>query len=335
MKNTLHVIIFSLSLLFCSLIISLGFKNIMKEKRTVSVRGLCEREVAADTAVWKLSFSLGGNSLPVLQKEIISQTEFLAEGIGNPPLDPYGFVSAGLHDLEEGEIGTGNEKGIAFSRVGESMAGFSRIDFGKAGSDTLILPIFALDGKPYEIELFDGDPRIGGRLITVLHYEKPSIWNHYQEEIYHLPERLTGIRCLCFRMKDKVHMKGFRFEKQSRAFAPLAAGEADTVYGDSFRREGGSVKGIGNNVSLCFEEMDFGGTRECGLTIRGKTPLQVNTITVRVRNENGDETAEALDFTSGRDEQSFRISVPGGRCTVTFVFLPGSSFDFDMFRFEP
>ena len=276
---------------------------------------------------------MGGNAKD--HPEIISQTEFRAEGIGNPPLDPYGFVSAGLHDLEEGEIGTGNEKGIAFSREGESMAGFSRIDFGKAGSDTLILPIFALDGKPYEIELFDGDPRIGGRLITVLHYEKPSIWNHYQEEIYHLPERLTGIRCLCFRMKDKVHMKGFRFEKQSRAFAPLAAGEADTVYGDSFRREGGSVKGIGNNVSLCFEEMDFGGTRECGLTIRGKTPLQVNTITVRVRNENGDETAEALDFTSGRDEQSFRISVPGGRCTVTFVFLPGSSFDFDMFRFEP
>lgn len=277
--------------------------------------------------------ALGGNAKD--HPEIISQTEFTAEGIGNPPLDPYGFVSAGLHDLEEGDIGTGNEKGIAFSREGSSMAGFSRIDFGKAGSDTLILPIFALDGKPYEIELFDGDPREGGRLIQVLHYEKPSIWNHYQEETYHLPVRLTGIRCLCFRMRDKVHMKGFRFERQSRAFAPLAAGGADLVYGDSFRKEGGSVKDIGNNVSLCFEDMDFGGIRECSLTIRGKTPLQVNTITVRVRNEEGEETAEAVDFAAGREEQTFRIPVPGGRCTVTFVFLPGSAFDFDMFRFRP
>ena len=81
--------------------------------------------------------------------------------------------------------------------------------------------------------------------------------------------------------------------------------------------------------------MDFGSVRECSLTIRGKTPLPVNTITVRVRNETGEDTAEAVDFTAEREEQSFRISVPGGRCTVTFVFLPGSSFDFDMFRFAP
>ena len=277
--------------------------------------------------------ALGGNAKD--HPEIISQIEFSAEGIGNPPLDPYEFVSAGLHDLEEGDIGTGNEKGIAFSREGTSMVGFSRIDFGKAGSDTLILPIFALDGKPYEIELFDGDPRERGRLIKMLHYEKPSIWNHYQEETYHLPERLTGIRCICFQMKEKVHMKGFRFERQNRAFVPLAAGEADLVYGDSFRKEGGSVKGIGNNVSLCFDEMDFGGAWECSLTIRGKTPLQLNTITIRIRNEEGEETAEAVDFAAGREEQTYRIHVPGGRCTVTFVFLPGSAFDFDMFRFQP
>ena len=100
MKNTLHVIIFSLSLLFCSLIISLGFKNIMKEKRTVSVRGLCEREVAADTAVWKLSFSLGGNSLPVLQKEIISQTEIVTEYLKSHGLDEsdYSILSPSITD---------------------------------------------------------------------------------------------------------------------------------------------------------------------------------------------------------------------------------------------
>ena len=277
--------------------------------------------------------ALGGNTKD--HPEIISQIEFTAEGLGNPALDPYRFVSAGLYDLHEGDIGTGNEKGIAFARDGESMAGFSRVDFGKAGSDTLILPIFALDGAPYEIELFDGDPRTDGRRITVLHYEKPSKWNVYQEETYRLPERLTGLHCLCFRMREKVHMKGFRFERQSRAFAELKAGEADTVYGDSFRRDGTAVRDIGNNVSLAFGEMDFGDVTACRLVIRGRTDLETNAITLRIRNEQGEETTEVADFRgNGGAEQVFPVRTPGGLCSVTFVFLPGSAFDFEAFRFE-
>ncbi len=266
--------------------------------------------------------------------EVISQIELRAEGIGNPAIDPYAFVSAGLYDIHEGDIGCGNEKGIAFSRETESMAGFSRLDFGKAGSDALVLPVFALDGKPYEIELFDGDPRTDGKLISRLHYEKPSIWNQYQEETYRLPIRLTGVHTICFRMRQKVHLKGFRFEKQSRAFTDHAAGEADEIYGDSFRREGRSVREIGNNVSLVFGEMDFGDRTECSLTIRGKTDLQVNTVTVRIRNAEGETLNEVVDFRGeGPEEQKFSIRVPGGLCTVTFVFLPGSHFDFESFRF--
>jgi len=277
--------------------------------------------------------ALGGNAQN--HPEIISQIEFTAEGLGNPALDPYLFVSAGLYDLHDGDIGTGNEKGIAFARDGESMAGFSRVDFGKAGSDTLILPIFALDAAPYEIEMFDGDPRKDGRLITVLHYEKPSIWNVYQEETYRLPERLTGLHCLCFRMREKVHMKGFRFERQSRVFRELCAGEADTVYGDSFRRDGKAIRDIGNNVSLEFGEMDFGEITECSLVIRGKTGLETNAITLRIRNGQGEETTEVADFSGkGGEEQVFPVRTPGGLCSVTFVFLPGSAFDFEAFRFE-
>ena len=276
--------------------------------------------------------ALGGNSKD--HPEIISQIEFSAKGIGNPPLNPYEFISAGLYDLHEGEIGTGNDKGIAFSREGESMVGFSRIDFCKAGSDTLTVPIFALNGDPYEIELLDGDPRNGGRLITVLHYEKPSIWNCYQEETWILPERLTGLHCLCFRMREKIHMKGFCFEKQSRAFAQIKAGEADLIYGDSYRREGSSVKGIGNNVTLVFQEMDFGSVKECRLMIRGSSELPMNTITIHIQNERGEEITEAVDYSGDcGNEQIFQVHVPGGVCTVTFVFLPGCSFDFEAFRF--
>ena len=278
--------------------------------------------------------ALGGNAADY--PEIISQIEVPAQGMGCPALNPYGFVSAGLYDLHEGDIGTGNEKGIAFARDGESMVGFSSVDFGKAGSDTLILSIFALDGNPYEIELSDGDPRQGGKMISVLKYEKPSIWNVYQDETYRLPVRLTGIHTLCFRMRDKVHMKGFSFEQQERAFAQLSAGDADAVYGDSFTRSGSAVNGIGNNVSLTFDEMDFGKVRNCSLIIKGRTNLNVNSITVRIRDSKGNTVNEVADFRgSGGGEQCFPVSVPGGMCSVTFVFLPGSNFDFESFRFVP
>ena len=276
--------------------------------------------------------ALGGNQAD--HPEIISQIELAASGIGSPALNPYGFISAGLYDLHEGTIGTGNEKGIAFDRENPSMVGFSRVDFGKTGSDTMILPVFALDGNPYEIEMFDGDPGQDGKLISVLHYEKPSIWNHYQEETYHLPVRLSGIHTICFRMTKKVHLKGFRFEKQSRARIRLFAGEADEVYGDSWRREGKCICGIGNNVSLVFREMDFGESRTGKLLLRGRTELDVNTVTVRIRNENDEETVNVADFRGNAgEEQPFDVQIPGGNCTVTFVFLPGSRFDFESFRF--
>ncbi len=300
------------------------YAELETEGDLVRVRGLGDGEL--------ILRALGGNAED--HPEIISQIAFSVKGVGQPAMDPYAFICAGLYDLHEGEIGTGNEKGIAFSRDGESMVGFSRVDFGNAGSDTLILPIFALNGDPYEIDLIDGDPRKDGKVLTVLHYEKPSIWNVYQEETYHLPYRLKGVHTLCFRMRDKVHMKGFRFEKQSRATDFLYAGEADTIYGDSFEKCGNTVQNIGNNVSLCYESMDFGAQKEWTLMIRGKTELPVNAITVRFRNEAGETENAVADFIgSGEPEQRFRVLTPGGMCEVTFVFLPGSRFDFEGFRF--
>ena len=84
-----------------------------------------------------------------------------------------------------------------------------------------------------------------------------------------------------------------------------------------------------------FHEMDFGGHKESRLIIRGKTDLKINTITVRLRNTQGELYNEVVDFRGeGENEQAFSIRVPGGICTVTFVFLPGSHFDFEAFRFS-
>ena len=266
---------------------------------------------------------------------VLSQMEVTISGLGTPNLDPYGFVTAGLYDLHSGEITPGNDKGVAFARDGRSMAGFTHVDFGPDGSDEITLPIFALDSSPYELEMYVGSPDEGAELFARLPYQKPSRWNVYQSETYKLPRRITGVQTICFAMEKKIHLKGFSFTRQSRAFMALAAGEADHIYGDSFTRRGGSVTGIGNNVSLVFERMDFGACRRAALTLRGSTPLAQNPITVQIRREDGEEVREVAAFAGGSAQQRFALSVPGGLCTVTFVFLPGSQFDFDGFDFSP
>ena len=266
--------------------------------------------------------------------EFISQMEFSAEGTGNPSLDPFTYVSAGLYDLHEGNIGTGNEKGIAFDRNGESMIGFSRVDFGKTGSDTVTADIFALNDDPYDMELWTCGMNGTEHLTAILHYEKKSIWNVYQPETWKLPERLTGLQTLQFRMKDKVHMKGFVFEKQMNAYIPHTAGSAEQLYGDCFERSGSAVTNIGNNVTLTWTDMDFGGETDVTLEIEGETPLDLNTISIRIVNKEGKEYDTAAGFSGkGGTKQCFSVRVPEGACTVSFVFLPGSAFDFHSFRF--
>jgi beta-galactosidase len=268
------------------------------------------------------------------QTILISQTEFSADGFGNPALNPYDYISAGLYDIHNGEIGTGNEKGIAFSRDGESMIGFSVIDFGKTGTDVITADIFALNDDPYDMEMWAGDPGGEIRLVTVLHYEKKSIWNVYQPGTWHLPERLSGIKTVCFKMRDKVHMRGFVFEKQSYAYILHHAADAEKIYGDNYRKEGKTVREIGNNVTLEWTDMDFGQKKEMKLEISGSTQLPVNTIQIRIRNEQGESIASVVEFIGkGNETQTFFVHVLPGRCSVSFLFLPGCAFDFRSFCF--
>ncbi|MFA6856067.1 MAG: SIMPL domain-containing protein, partial [Treponema sp.] len=66
------------ALIISSVIIAVGFGRIAKPDRIVSVRGLAEREVDADLAVWPLTFSIGGNNLLELQTDIVGKTKTVA-----------------------------------------------------------------------------------------------------------------------------------------------------------------------------------------------------------------------------------------------------------------
>ena len=266
---------------------------------------------------------------------LLSALEITASGFGPVGLNPYGFIAGALSDVRQGDIGAGNEQGIAFARDGRSMAGFSNVDFGPVGSDEMTLPIFALNGEKYVLGLWDGVPGQGGEKICDLPYQKPSIWNTYQSETYRLPRALRGTHTLCFTLDSKVHLKGFSFARQSRAQRRNAAGEADMVYGDSFRREGDAVLDIGNNVTLSFAHMEFekAGTRT--LRLEGRTPLSETPVHVKITGPDG-ETGTKMCLFQGAEKgvQTFPVDVPAGECRVDFVFLPGTKFDFYGFSME-
>ncbi|MBQ4359101.1 MAG: SIMPL domain-containing protein [Proteobacteria bacterium] len=72
-------VLIGIAIVASSFILAGGFGTIAKPDRTVTVRGLAEREVAADLAVWQMRFSLGGNDLKELQKDIIAKTAIVTE----------------------------------------------------------------------------------------------------------------------------------------------------------------------------------------------------------------------------------------------------------------
>lgn len=97
MKRT---IIISAAVVLSSLILSLGMGKIMHTERTVSVRGLAEKEVDADLAVWKLSFSIGSNNMKELQNQILRETDLAKTFLENHQLtqDDYTVLSPEITD---------------------------------------------------------------------------------------------------------------------------------------------------------------------------------------------------------------------------------------------
>ena len=202
---------------------------------------------------------------------VISQLEFSIQGLGPAYQNPYGFISGSSYTSFRGEVGNGNERGAATARDGETVVSYGNIDFGPIGSDEITIPIFALTSEEYPIQIWEGIPhQEGSVLLADVVYQKPMIWNTYQPETWKLAKRLSGITTISFLVCQKIHIKGFSFTKPEKAWMQIRADSTDKIYGDSFLRTDFGVERIGNNVSLAFEDMDFGAEGLKNLTIRGR-----------------------------------------------------------------
>lgn len=267
---------------------------------------------------------------------VMSQLEFQIDGLGQAYTDPYDFVAGSLYtSVAQGDVGCGNERGVATGRDGDTVVCFDNLDFGTVGSDEITIPIFALDDKEYPIQIWEGVPgEAGSEMVADVIYQKPSIWNVYQEETFKLNRRLKGITGISCHVQQKIHIKGFSFTKYEKAWQELMAGDADGVFGDSFEKNGGRVEGIGNNVFLEFADMDFGTRDIAGIAIKGRAHNGSNTIHIRFYN-GVEEKKQIVEFPESGEYtvQEFALEPVSGKWTVSFIFLPGSNFDFDRFRF--
>ncbi len=72
-----NIWIISVVILLAALIVAGGMSQIARQQRTVTVRGLAERDVTADMAIYPLTFSVGSNDLSQLQADILAKIEIV------------------------------------------------------------------------------------------------------------------------------------------------------------------------------------------------------------------------------------------------------------------
>lgn len=270
--------------------------------------------------------------------KLLSQLEFSADGLGEAYLDPYGFIAGALYNCHKGDIGGFSEKSVASAQEGISEIGYRGIDFGEYGSDEITLPIFAMSDEPHYLQIWEGMPDDeGSELLADVVYQMPSTWDVYKPATYKLKRRIKGITTLCLVTRhQRYFIKGFSFKKLEKAYEKLYATESTNLYGDTFTVKEDAVEGIGNNVSLEYENMDFGSKGFSEITICGRTKLPANSIHIRFYGEDGESVNQLVEFPHSEEytEVTFPLTAVKGKNKVNFVFLPGCDFDFKWFHFS-
>lgn len=267
--------------------------------------------------------------------KLISELEFSIEGHGQATVNPYELVKGALCSRHQGELRNAIEQGIA-SAGGRCVITFDYLDFGDYGSDEITIPIFEMSSAPCPIEIWEGVPEeAGARKLYETIYQKPSIWNTYQADTYKLPERVKGLTTISLVFNTKMQLGGICFTKLEKAFGVLKGSDRDAVFGDSFKEEGTAIRKIGNNVTIEYNSMNFGDKGAGRITITGHTPNEVNTIHI-VTGEGDDTQRAIIEFPHSESAitKTFEIERIYGEKKVRFIFLPGSDFDLEEFKFE-
>ena len=330
-------------------------------KVEVSPDGLSARLSAAGDGNFRLRCT-ASNGKP--HPDVVSEIEFSVTGMGTGTLNPYQLISACECTASLNEPKQSFQGGV-FLPAERNWLMFENVDFGADGSDEFSVPIFAFEDK-LPLELWDGNPDDDGIKLLSCEYSAKSWYNHYQANTWKLPRRLTGVHNISLVFTTRLSVQGIQFVESAKAFSKLYAADTDRITGDAFTRENDSITGIGNNVSLEFSNMDFGADGTTGIKIEGRAVNGTNTVHIKFspidagvgagvgshEDSEQTETAENAGIAARiliaeipqsneikKHTISFTAQLKGseritGKQNVTFVFLPGSYFDFKSFKFE-
>ncbi len=276
--------------------------------------------------------------------EVISDLPFTITGIGSTRLNPYTLIEAcRFTDYDKSDNKSkpemSLESGISNRKCGPTWVSFDKVDFGKDGADTIHLPIFSF-ATEFPIQVWDGKGTGPDSInLGTYTYCHESIYNTYSENVFTLPRRLFGVHTITLSFGTDLYLHGFYFDKSPKAYAKLCVLDANLITGDSFTKTSDAVEGIGNNVNIDFEDMDFGNDQtkdHTSLTICGRSNSENNTINLKFFTPDGSSKTYVIDFahTDVYEEKTFQLPVITGLQKVSFVFLPGCNFDFKWFRFE-
>ena len=273
--------------------------------------------------------------------EVISDLPFTVSGIGKCTLNPYQLIEAcrfNDYDKTDGKPAPemSLESGISNRKCGKTWVSFDKVDFGTQGADIIHLPVFSFSTE-FPLQIWDGKG-IGSDSVCLgeFTYRHESIYNTYSENVFTLSRRLFGVHTITISFETDLYLHGFYFEKTPKAYVKLCALDANLITGDSFIKSAQAVEGIGNNVNLDFADMDFGQESAASLTICGKSNTENNTINIKFFAPDGSSTTQVIEFahTNDYEEKTFTIEPVTGPKKISFVFLPGSNFDFKWFRFN-
>ncbi len=272
-----------------------------------------------------------GSEIP----SVFSELTFENTGFGNSTTSPYLFVSASLYSFSNYPLNI-VERGAVSGIKQRTIIGFNNIDFGNYGSDEIILYCgHCGSSEPIPVELWLGNPDEDGTFLQTLNFDYNGQWDNFAPQTFKLSSRLKDITSLSLVASTHIIVGGFEFVKQNKAYEQLSPADNDSIYGDDYNINGDEITGIGNNVVINFSDMEFtNGTTK--IVICGKTPNNVNTIQLRYNNDDSVQQTQLLEFPESDEytEVTFELAEITGKRDISFVFLPGSNFDFKWFKFE-
>ena len=299
--------------------------SIDKENKTITVSALGDGD-------FRLTVKAGnGSGL----SEIISVLEFTAEGLGKVTLDPYDLIPGIQYSYcseEKAEVSF--EGGVFIPAYEKSYITYENVDFGDIGSDEISVPIFIFENE-LPISIYEGTPE-SGECLGNFTYKAISNYNHYQANTFKLSRRIKGVKAVSFVFEttNRISLKGFSFKKYGRAYETNLTVNNDFITGDTYTITEDSIEHIGNNVCIEFDDMDFTDGFSA-ITVCGRSNNSLTSMHILFTDDSGQKNRLAeIEYSKEYGEYRIPLQSLTFNGKVSFVFLPGTDFDFKWFRFE-